>query len=552
MVPASPHRLCATLKLVVMLVFTATGNGAASEEDGMRCLTPQVIADLHGGRKPDLATKGAAWEWPYTYVSPSGRFELHYETAGPDSVPSEDVDPANGIPDYVERCAEYADFSWTALVDSLGFTAPELPSDGTYDISFMNWPIGVYGVALLSGTTTEIVIHSNFAGPAWGLNDDPDGPALGRAKVTLAHELRHASQFTNNGWTEGLWTELDATWVEDIVYPLTNDYLGFIDNLSNSQLDAPWVRLDDDDGDEGSYEDCLWQHYLSGEYGEDLLVQLWADRAMNPEEDMHDSYTDALKSVNTDWPESYASYLEWCWFTGTRWVDGFGFPDAQAMWRMELRESAVNTYPFLATDVVDRLAGHPRRFNKGSAVGNPRILFDADDSVSGLTLSVIVRRPDTSFTIVRPALDSGNACDYVVPEIFPDLSYVAVIVTSGDPAQAPAGYTLEVKDEMVTGVPALLGAGAPHLALEPPRPNPSSGAVRFAWTQPTAGAPDVRIVDVGGRVVRRLPSAEVAAGRHEGTWDGRDESGRLLANGVYWVRVEHGRRVTARPVTLLR
>ncbi|MBZ0267949.1 hypothetical protein K8I85_07325, partial [bacterium] len=202
-----------------------------------------------------------------TYISPSGLFELFYETSGPDSVPSEDVDPANGVPDFVERCAGFADQSW-ATEAALGFALPELPPDGTYDIAFQDLGNAIYGYTDIAGTTTTIILHHTFSIAIWPPNDDPDGNVLGRAKATIAHELRHASQYTNNGWSEGApWEELDAAWVEDIVFPLTNDYVNFLDNGTLSQLDSPWTPMDSTSSAVGGYEDCLWQHYLSGTHG---------------------------------------------------------------------------------------------------------------------------------------------------------------------------------------------------------------------------------------------------------------------------------------------
>ena len=41
---------------------------------------------------------------PLTYTTP--HFKLHYTTTGPDAVPLEDLNPKNGVPDYVEICAD--------------------------------------------------------------------------------------------------------------------------------------------------------------------------------------------------------------------------------------------------------------------------------------------------------------------------------------------------------------------------------------------------------------------------------------------------------------
>ena len=57
------------------------------------------------------------------YISPSGIFELNYETSGTNGVPLYDND-SSGVPDYIEMVAGYCDYSWKFLVDSLGYRAP--------------------------------------------------------------------------------------------------------------------------------------------------------------------------------------------------------------------------------------------------------------------------------------------------------------------------------------------------------------------------------------------------------------------------------------------
>jgi hypothetical protein len=81
--------------------------------------------------------------------------------------------------------------------------------------------------------------------------------------------------------------------------------------------------------------------------------------------------------------------------------------------------------------------------------------------------------------------------------------------------------------------------GAPPAAgrLEA-RPNPAVVGQTIRWWGPGASgstrlAP-LWILDASGRRVRALPRAGA------GTWDGRDESGRPLAPGVYFVRSARG------------
>ena len=81
-------------------------------------LPPRMVEEVDGYLNPPAAKS--------TYLSPSGRFRLTYYTTGTDAVPATDTNPANGIPDFVEKCASYMDTSWDTEVTTLRFTAPPL------------------------------------------------------------------------------------------------------------------------------------------------------------------------------------------------------------------------------------------------------------------------------------------------------------------------------------------------------------------------------------------------------------------------------------------
>jgi flagellar hook assembly protein FlgD len=55
-----------------------------------------------------------------------------------------------------------------------------------------------------------------------------------------------------------------------------------------------------------------------------------------------------------------------------------------------------------------------------------------------------------------------------------------------------------------------------------------------------------------GQSVRTLLASEMAAGRHELTWDGRDDRGNGVASGVYFYRLYAQDRVRSRSLVLLR
>jgi hypothetical protein len=90
-----------------------------------------------------------------------------------------------------------------------------------------------------------------------------------------------------------------------------------------------------------------------------------------------------------------------------------------------------------------------------------------------------------------------------------------------------------------------------------------------AAAQLTSGQLDAMVFDVQGRLVRRIrvggaptgaaggPSdasgrASVSASSARIQWDGRDDRGRRLSSGRYWLRVKQGDRIATLPMLILR
>jgi hypothetical protein len=101
------------------------------------------------------------------------------------------------------------------------------------------------------------------------------------------------------------------------------------------------------------------------------------------------------------------------------------------------------------------------------------------------------------------------------------------------------------------GTPSGADDTAARLALTF-RSNPFRGATTIAFTLPSAGRARLAIYDVAGRLVRELHSAPTNAGRHTRAWDGTDASGQRVAQGIYFVRLEHGGESLVRKGALLR
>ncbi|MBI5168040.1 MAG: hypothetical protein HZA61_00990 [Candidatus Eisenbacteria bacterium] len=80
-------------------------------------------------------------------------------------------------------------------------------------------------------------------------------------------------------------------------------------------------------------------------------------------------------------------------------------------------------------------------------------------------------------------------------------------------------------------------------------PVPTRGGGRFSWSGSTSEAPSIQIVDVTGRVRRRL----VLRGSDGGAaWDGLDETGTPLAPGLYFARMASASGVPAARIVVTR
>lgn len=83
-------------------------------------------------------------------------------------------------------------------------------------------------------------------------------------------------------------------------------------------------------------------------------------------------------------------------------------------------------------------------------------------------------------------------------------------------------------------------------------PNPFNPMTKVSFGIERDGLALINIYNVQGQLVRRLVSGNMAAGMHEVTWDGRDETGVTVGSGVYFARLTSGGQVAERKMVLLK
>jgi hypothetical protein len=221
-------------------------------------------------------TSLARYDTDSTFYSPGGFFKLHYNLA-PDSngVPSDDAD-FSGIPDFIEKCAAYCDSSNARHLE-LGYLPPPpdgvLGGDDKLDVYFQE--MSPYGYVLPEGNGPEpwddaygyMVLNNDFLG--FDPNDDPEGSQWGAAKVTIAHEYHHLVQYAYDSGEERWSMELNAVFMEEIVFDESNDCYNYLDEFFSYPLKSLMENST-------HYYSCFpWELYLAQKFDTSLMLAAW-------------------------------------------------------------------------------------------------------------------------------------------------------------------------------------------------------------------------------------------------------------------------------------
>jgi hypothetical protein len=83
-------------------------------------------------------------------------------------------------------------------------------------------------------------------------------------------------------------------------------------------------------------------------------------------------------------------------------------------------------------------------------------------------------------------------------------------------------------------------------------PNPLTSGTALRFSMPAKQSGDLRVFDLTGRLVRTLLDGEIGSGPQVINWDGRDDAGRTIRNGIYYARLRTGSKVASRQLILMR
>lgn len=490
--------------------------------DPVKCLTPHLAWALSHDNPEAESILGyfesfdsAEISNDEVYISPSGRFALHFSRTGAHAVPAADTN-SSGIPDYIERAAGFADESYEIMVIQQGFH-DFLPLMQPYEIRFRE--TNAYGFTQTTGlNSTFIVVHRNFVGfPA---NDDPEGDQIGALKVTIAHEMKHASQYAATRWqgqTSGpLWSEMDATMMEDVVYDEVNDYHNYL----NSCIGPCSIFRNPGTSTPGSYTHVTWKLYYYERYGIDFWVQVWDELSLSPlTQTFFGIMRNLLQNRGTSFDVEFTRNHLWHAEAGSGSNPAYGF--REAVFYPRAARTQIVAVPDSIYTLSSPIAARAARYLTLS----PETFLSGDIEVEVRTLNVgigaglLVQRPNGEILEFIQTRESGSGAASIwitTPVSWSEAASVTLVLTNtNNSAVSPAFvvYGFELP-EFVT--------------LEPNYPNPFNSGTTIPFSIPEESLVRLQVFDIQGRLVATLADGVLPAGRYFNRF-----SSEGLASGVY-------------------
>lgn len=524
-------------------------NRINSNPHAHKCATPvTIMAHKHWGK----LSEGVKAEYQkvfnsssvlatQNYVSPSGKFRIQYETTGPDAVPLADNN-SNSVPDYVEWVGEAADSSYRHEIITLGFTDP-IPNGQQYLVILAD--LEAYGLTRPSAGSpggTIIEIENDFVG--FPKNTDPEGDQKGAIKVTMAHEFKHAIQFTQNGWSGDVdrWLEMDATLMEEVVYDNVNDYYNYIDGFSSDLFSSASTTLIP-----GSYEDVTWAIYFHERFGELFWTKVWDRIEANNSIGFLTAINQELTVMGFDFQEVVLESYMWHFASNSSFSSSnYGFKEA-AFYPPPLLTETYDTFFF---DLP------PARLN--SKFSAKYFLFETQDSSDGLlAFNYTATSTDVQIGLLIYSSIDNSIEPYFITSITPDLEQtintkfewsdidkigIVVVNTNQNLAQ---NFSFSISDYFVTGTDTVVIRD--QFELSQNFPNPFNPSTSIQVTLPKATKVSLTVYDYMGRKVQTIFEGTLNRGFHNLPFNGNQ-----YPSGVYFYQLRTENGAITKKMTLLK
>ena len=164
----------------------------------------------------------------------------------------------------------------------------------------------------------------------------------------------------------------------------------------------------------------------------------------------------------------------------------------------------------------------------------------------------------------RPALQARRSGEIVLADVLSEglSGNTSIVQLEFDVLDPTVTGVVEIAEALISdpvGRVRQLGEAAAEMRLLPESfeltqnyPNPFNPETVIPFALPEASQVRLTIYNVLGQQVARLVDDRLSAGFHKISWNGRDEYGRQVASGLYFVRMQALDFRTVRKVMLLK
>ena len=269
-------------------------------------------------------------------------FRLHYTRIGPHAPPLEDFHPRNGVPDYIDLCADAMERSYHVQIDLMGFKKPYIDfwaaqNGGNHKMDVYLFTFPALGITTADWFEGRVLSTALTVAPYFMINSriyDYVGKAEGirYLETTCAHEFLHGIQFGYNAYMPTWFMEASATWIEVMTYDggviddgdtlhdpdelnETNSYNYYIHQLRRWFL-IPDISLESRIGDH-EYGSVIWSLYMAQRFGYDIIRQFFVNATDGSYREMGNFY-DVFIDNGTTLAEAFKTFTVWNYFTHTR------------------------------------------------------------------------------------------------------------------------------------------------------------------------------------------------------------------------------------------
>lgn len=269
-----------------------------------------------------------------SFITPSGKFRIHYKKTGFDA-------PAYNLNDL----AKAVDSSYNYEVNILGYPPPPgdmgAGGDDRYDIYIASLASGFYGYTKLENElsnnryTSFTVIDNEFS--------TQNTKGIDGARVTVAHELHHAIQIGNYIYrsNDSFYHELSSTAMEEFVFDSINDYYYYIRSFTDKPGDSFFKN--------NGYNLALWNIFLKERFGFGVLKRTW--ELMRDKRALF-AIADAIGESNSMFKDEFTLFGQWLYFTGSRSIPNKYFKEAKNYPLIKPLMTSVFNKPQTKTDLA--------------------------------------------------------------------------------------------------------------------------------------------------------------------------------------------------------